>query len=253
MGASATTPAKPQPSNGKCTKYKVTASTLNVRKGPSTSYPRIGTLKYNAQVCVYQVVNGFGKLDNGYASMTYLSTIRNDVIADPPAGNGKGKVIFIGDSRTVGMHAAVGEPANTVWSAKVSMGYDWMVSTGVPNIEGKVSSGSKIVILMGVNDFGYNNRAQKYANYINTKAAEWAKKGAKTYYCSVNPVIDSKTSKYVKNKGIQEFNKAIKPLLKGVTYIDTYNKIVNNFGSADGLHYDKTTYVTIYNFILSKI
>jgi len=244
-GSSSSTPS--------CTPYLSTTS-LNIRTGPSTSYSKVKTISQNTEVCVVSISNNWAKLNNGnYACATYLKKKSSNVIADPPpsGGNGQGKIIFIGDSRTVGMHSAVGDSANTIWSAKVSMGYDWMVSTGVSVVPANVKN-AKIIILMGVNDYGYYQRDQKYANYINSKAKEWAKSGAKTYYVSVNPVVDSK-NKYVKNSSIKTFNNSMKKLLNGVTYIDTYNHIINNFNAPDGLHYDSATYKRIYNFILSKI
>ena len=57
-------------------------------------------------------------------------------------------IVFIGDSRTVGMQQAVG--GNDTWSGKVSAGLDWMKSSGVPNVENNIQNGSAVVILMGV-------------------------------------------------------------------------------------------------------
>jgi len=252
---STSTPSTPS-SGSSCTKYYVTAGSLNVRTGPSTSYSKVKTLSKNTVICVYSISNGWAKFVGGYVSASYIAKYNGSSSPTTPTtpttpGTSSGKIIFIGDSRTVGMNSAVGTPANTLWSAKVSMGYDWMVSTGVPNIENSVKN-AKIIILMGVNDYGYYNRDKKYATYINDKAKVWAKSGAKTYYVSVNPVVDSK-SKYVKNATIKTFNESMKKLLSGVTYIDTYNHIINSFNAPDGLHYDKATYIKIYNYILSKI
>ena len=57
---------------------------------------------------------------------------------------------------------------NEYWSARNSMGYSWMVSTGVPQVEDLIDKDTDVIILMGVNDLGnlYN-----YADYINEKAA----------------------------------------------------------------------------------
>lgn len=156
--------------------------------------------------------------------------------------------IFIGDSRTVGMQQSVG--ANTdIWSCKVSTGYSWMVSKGVPDIENKVSSDTAVVILMGVNDLLFVS-ADKYTDYINKKAAEWAAKGASTYFVSVNPV---KVVASLSNTVIESFNSAMRNKLQGVQYIDTYGLIKDSFGSSDGLHYDRKTYKQIYNYIKDQI
>jgi hypothetical protein len=122
------------------------------------------------------------------------------------------KRIFIGDSRTVGMQGAVKANSADIWSAKVGEGLDWMIKTGVPNIEGKITDSSAVIILMGVNDYvaaDINTTSTNYANYINGKAAAWVSKGAVVYYVSVNPVDDSK-SQYAKNASIVQFNSLMK-------------------------------------------
>ena len=43
------------------------------------------------------------------------------------------KLVFIGDSRTEGLRDAVND--DSIWSCLSSMGYDWTVSTGVPQVE----------------------------------------------------------------------------------------------------------------------
>ena len=48
------------------------------------------------------------------------------------------KLIFIGDSRTEGIRDAVQD--DSVWSCLSSMGYDWMVSTGVPQVEDEIEA-----------------------------------------------------------------------------------------------------------------
>ena len=93
------------------------------------------------------------------------------------------KKIFIGDSRTVHMKLAVN--SKDIWSCKSAMGLDWMKSTGVPNVENQITTGTAVIILMGVNDL-FN--ADKYITYINQKTSEWRNKGARVYFVSVNPI-----------------------------------------------------------------
>lgn len=164
---------------------------------------------------------------------------------------GKSTVIFVGDSRTVGMKAAVGSN-NHIWSAKVSMGYDWMVSTGVPAIENKVSSSTAVCILMGINDF-QGVPARKYASYINQCATRWDAKGASTYFVSINPVGSPSKGSYktITNNSIMNYNEQVKNnLASNVGYIDTYSQIINNFKTIDGIHYDPSTYKAIYDAVV---
>lgn len=159
-------------------------------------------------------------------------------------------VIFIGDSRTVQMKAAVGED-NNIWSCKGAMGLAWMKSTGVPAIESKIGPSTSVCILMGINDMIYIS-AEDYAEYINSKAAVWLTKGASVYFVSVNPVSRLGYG-IITNQKIEVFNQKVRSLLmNGVGYIDTYNQIIDNFVAPDGLHYDNTTYKNIYNVVLAQ-
>ena len=178
-----------------------------------------------------------------------------------PGSSGNRK-FFIGDSRTVQMYinlfgdwssstvnklsAGTTDSKNDVWSCKGSMGLDWMKSTGVPNIEGSIASDNRIIILMGVNDL---HNVDGYISYINSKAAEWKGKGAKTYFVSV-----TQGSAGTLSTRIPKFNDKMKSSLSSdVTYLDAYGYL-NSAGwhSGDGIHYDKATYEKIYNFINSN-
>jgi hypothetical protein len=71
--------------------------------------------------------------------------------------------VIIGDSRTVHIKATVGEQNHT-WACKTSMGLKWMKSEAVPSVENKITKGTAVIILMGVNDL-YNSK--NYIEYIN--------------------------------------------------------------------------------------
>lgn len=163
----------------------------------------------------------------------------------------KDKLIFIGDSRTVGMHMAVSseDDDDNVWSCRDSMGYDWMVKTGVPDVEQKISTDTDVIFLMGVNDPGHVN---EYVDYINEKAKEWSEEGATTWFVSVNPVDDDR-SPLIKNAHIEAFNDTMQKDLVDVGYIDTYDDILSTFTSPDGIHYYNSTYEEIYHDILGRV
>lgn len=165
---------------------------------------------------------------------------------DHPVNTLMEKLIFIGDSRTVAMmNATQGEG---IWSCKGSMGYDWMVSEGVPAIEDEIEENTAVMILLGVNDI-YN--ISNYITYANQKAAEWAEKGAKTFYVSVGPVT---SDPYVTNQEIEDFNSALQTGLSGVTYIDIYNYLMENgYSTIDGTHYPDDVSVSIYNYIIDNL
>ena len=183
---------------------------------------------------------------NNNSSGSSNSNSSNNSNSSTPVGNGS--VIFIGDSRTVQMKAHVGE-GNDIWSCKGSMGLNWMKSTGVPNIASSIKSGSKIVILMGVNDL-YQPSA--YISYINSNASEWASKGATTYFVSVNPCDGSYNHL---NDDISSFNSKLKAgLNSNIRYIDSNSYLYSvGFTTTDGLHYDQATSRKIYNYVKSNI
>ena len=157
-------------------------------------------------------------------------------------------VIMIGDSRCVQMKSHVGAGSDT-WSCKGSMGLNWMKNTGVPNVESKIGNGTKIVIMMGVNDL---YQPEAYISYINQKASAWASKGAITYFVSVNPVDGSYSN--LTSKIVSFNNKLKNGLNSNVRYIDTYNYLVSSgFNTSDGLHYKSDTSRKIYNYIKSNI
>lgn len=162
--------------------------------------------------------------------------------------------IFIGDSRTVGMAQYVNTNQH-IWSAKVGAGLSWMKSDGVPAVENKITSGSNVVILMGVNDCGNTSNEKKYASYINEKAKAWVAKGANVYYVSVNPITrDSVANGSITNAKIESWNTAIQAdLTDDVTYIDTYTKLKGELVATDGLHYTKRGCQLIYNAILEFV
>ena len=156
------------------------------------------------------------------------------------------KRIFIGDSRTEGLRDAVQD--DSIWSCLSSMGYDWMVSTGVPQVEDEIGDNTAVIILMGVNDLYHVN---SYISYINAKDAEWSAKGAQTYFVSVGPV---QNDPYASNAEIESFNASMQANLSGVTYIDIYSHLVTEgFSTLDGTHYPDSVSVDIYNYILDHL
>ena len=156
------------------------------------------------------------------------------------------KLVFIGDSRTEGLRDAVND--DSVWSCLSSMGYDWMVSTGVPQVEDQIENNTAVIILMGVNDLYQVNN---YISYINSKAAEWSNRGAQTYFVSVGPV---QNDPYCSNAEIESFNAAVQANLVGVTYIDVYSHLVSDgFSTVDGTHYPDSVSIDIYNYILDHL
>jgi len=180
------------------------------------------------------------------------------------------KVVLIGDSRTVQMYQALHSDNNIdasvcltesdgiTWSAYCGKGIEWMESNGVPDVEDLIGQGTKVVILMGVNDLDKNDAISEYIQYIKNKTnQEWNVKGADVYFVSVNPVNDE--LHYFNNDMVSDFNQKVGRSLEeyGVKYIDTYSAILPTIKdrkvSSDGMHYDADTYQKIFNMVMSAI
>lgn len=175
---------------------------------------------------------------------------------------GKSRIVFIGDSRTVGMRTAVSkkntsENTDNIWSCQTSMAFDWMKTTGVPAIEKQITADTAVCFLMGINDLTYRNPGD-YSNFINDCASRWTQKGAAVYYVSVNPVGDSSSGRNyynnITNTMIEQFNQKLRNGLdSNVGYIDTYSVILSSYHTLDGLHYDNDTYKNIYQIIRDSV
>ncbi len=171
------------------------------------------------------------------------------------------KRFFIGDSRTVNMFRAVYPNSNIegyelingtatvgmdTWSCQSAMGYSWMVSTGIPNVESKLDQNSALIILMGVNSSDVDN----YIKYFNEKLPEWKQKGINVYFVSVMP---TKGNYNYLNDSIKKFNEKIQTV-NGLNYIDVYSYMMKEgFESGDGLHFSDGTSKKVYNYIINHL
>lgn len=239
---------------------------LNVRRGPSTDYEVVSHLKKAQAVEVTgQAETGWYqfKVDGEfvYASDKYLSEkevavetpATQNVVATPQVTAGAAAVtapagvIMVGDSRCVQMQAAVGG-GGCSWVCENSKEYTWFSETAIPKFDQYVGKGTKVVINMGVND---PEHYRQYVELVNVKAAEWAQRGAKTYFVSVNPVW---TNPYTEQADVDTFNANVPGMLSGVTWIDTSSWLnTNGYRLVDGLHYDDPTYVNIFNLIMGSL
>ena len=167
-------------------------------------------------------------------------------VPDHPLSVTADKMVFIGDSRTVDMMNAVQD--DSIWCCKVAMGYNWMATEGVPAVDGYIDNNTAVIILLGVND---PHNISNYIGYTNEKAAEWAGRGATTYFVSVGPVTNDP---YVTNADIEAFNAALQANLSGVYYIDIYSYLMENgFSTVDGTHYPADVSIAIYNYIIDHL
>lgn len=166
-------------------------------------------------------------------------------------------VMFIGDSRTVGMQQALKSShydlTNIRFTAKVGQGYSWFADqTSLSQLAPTI-----LILNLGVNDLG--NAARYQALYTDYATTCW--KDAPIYIVSVNPVCNPCSS--VTNQQIQDFNQSMQDWITAcntdagytrIHYIDTYSYLrQTGFSSSDGLHYSASTYTRIYAYILEQI
>ena len=261
-------------------------SFVNVRKGPDTSYDILGRLSTNDPVEVlgeYTEDNWMAVTYQGekaFVSGRYLGDEQIDLAAlqaeqeaaamaalqaqqeaaatvaienaapeetAPPYIASPAGVVFVGDSRCVQMSAAVGGGGST-WICENSKRYSWFEANAVPRLDNIVGKGTKVVICMGVNDPGNYNQ---YAALTNQRAAQWAARGATTYFVSVNPVWENP---YVTQEQVDTFNANMPGLLNGVRWIDTASIVKQGgYKLVDGLHYDTNAYINIFNLICGSL
>ena len=258
-------------------------SNVNIRKGPSTEFEAIGMIKLGEAIQVIgRDKDGWYEFDYNddiaFASDDYLSedvpviptpTVEVADTADAQAADASAQaalvtqaaqaaasaktvqapagVLIIGDSRCVMMRDAT-NGGGCSWICQNSKGYNWLVSTAIPQADEIIGKDTKVVICLGVNDVGNVN---KYAALVNVKAAEWAARGAKTYYVSVNPVWENA---YVTEEQVQYFNAQLAGQLTGIKWIDTHSYLLNSgYRLTDGLHFDNETSIRIFQTIIGSL
>ncbi len=225
------------------------AACWNYAENVSTSGQSSGYIDQDGDKKPGSMLTDPSKFETGIQNNTGTSTnTTTNGSSGTSTSVGTKKVIFIGDSRTVGMKQSVGSNQD-IWSCKSSMGLNWMKSTGVPNIDKQVTTGTAVVVLMGVNDLYQINN---YITYMNSLADGVSKRGGQLYFVSVNPT--SKSKDYL-NEDIDNFNAKMRQGMSNkIRYIDTNSYLKNiGFSSGDGLHYSTKTYKDIYNYIKKNI
>lgn len=165
--------------------------------------------------------------------------------------NAVGQIVYVGDSRTVGMKSAVGESKSVHFIGKTSEGLSWLRSTALKQVKSYLKSNPNAIVIynFGVNDLGNIN---DYIKFYKQNAGI----SKNIWYMSVNPVDESVAKQHgysVTNASIKSFNEKYKSFA-GNRYIDTYNGIgESSFGTSDGVHYNSSTYQKIHNFCTSAV
>lgn len=155
-------------------------------------------------------------------------------------------IIFVGDSRVVGMASMVG---GYYYIAKTSQGYDWLVNTALAETESAMAEypDAPVVFCLGVNDLG---DVDAYIDCYQDFMDQYPEKDI--YFLSVTPVdneLAASDGYSVQNDQIVAFNDALQEAFPD-QYLDLYYYMqVNGFLATDGVHYDGNTYAMIQDYV----
>lgn len=171
-------------------------------------------------------------------------------------------IIFIGDSRFVGMNEAVGidSMANRFVVAETGQGYFWFKNTGLYSALSIEQSNPQVsswiyVICLGINDLNHEQRYEELYDQLIMSGSSYTVSDKETtiVLVSVGPVGDYPD---ITNDQVDEFNIALKTYcsINGIKYID-YNTTLTEQGytTIDGLHYNNDTYRQIYQIIMTGL
>ena len=154
------------------------------------------------------------------------------------------QMIFVGDSRVVGMSMA----GSYCYVGKESIGYDWFVSEGVYQMLDQMNAwpDADVIFCFGINDvanIGSYIAEYQYLmeSYPNTR-----------FWCmSVNPVNDGMASScgyFINSDMVASFNSVLQQAFPEA-YLDVYSYLQQNgYGTSDGVHYDVGTYLVIQEY-----
>ena len=175
----------------------------------------------------------------------HLSLFSLNVHAQEMDESERTAIVFIGDSRTVGMNKVVhmDQLEDTYVIAKVGMGYNWLIDSAIPQLEDLQSKHSYkrylLVFNLGVNDL---KNIDKYIEVI-PKLQNYGE----LYYVSINPTVDEVGG--IQCSAIEKFNNALKAEESKFRYIDCYSYLKKvGYKANDGMHYDNDVYRNIYNY-----
>ena len=168
----------------------------------------------------------------------------------PPPPPKDHHVIFIGDSRTVGMGNAEKDLADScVYIGESGEGYDWLIEYGIDLLDEAIRAwpASPVVINFGVND------CDAVRSYIEVyRELEKGYPDTDFYYMSVNPV--TKESENVPLSDVLRFNRILREAFPAEQYIDTCSWMLRaGYEDVDGVHYSEKQYRMIHDFAVNAI
>lgn len=157
-------------------------------------------------------------------------------------------ILFVGDSRTLGMGEAVND--SCTYLGAEGEGYEWFTSEGSTLLAQALETNptQKVVFNLGVND------PQNISLYIDSYRSLMSQYPDTPFYMmSVNPLDGSKGEFNTTNEMAEIFNATLESAFPDI-YLDCYSYLTQNgFETVDGLHYTEDTYRTIHNYVVDRI
>lgn len=161
----------------------------------------------------------------------------------------KHKVIFVGDSRTVGMGGAEAKiDDDCIYIGESGEGYNWLIEHGIDLLDEAIRAnpGVPVVFNFGVNDC---DAIQAYIEVYHS--IEVGYPDTDFYYMSVNPVTEE--SPHVPLADVLDFNKTLQAAYPD-QYIDTCSWMLRGgFEDVDGVHYSQKQYRRIHDYAVLSI
>ena len=159
------------------------------------------------------------------------------------------QVIFVGDSRTVGMgKAEAHQDDRCTYVGESGEGYRWFIEDGIDLMDQAIRKHprSPVVFNLGVNDCDHIEAYIEVYHEI-----EKGYPDTSFYYMSVNPVTEE--SPHVPLEDILEFNRQLKAAFPE-QYIDTCSWMLDDgFEDVDGIHYSEEQYCAIHDFAVRAV
>ena len=159
------------------------------------------------------------------------------------------QLIFVGDSRTVGMGDAEADCDDScLYVGAVGEGYSWFADTGIAQMEDamKKCPEAPVILNLGVNDLDMiDHYVELYHSFQDNYPSH------AFYFMSVNPVTEK--SAHVTNMEISVFNSRLREEFPQ-QYLDCNTYLMTqDFESADGVHYSGDTYRMIHDYVVRQL
>lgn len=186
-----------------------------------------------------------------------ISDSSDAAISTAPPQSEKTQMIFVGDSRTVGLQQVVGGDATYI--GKVGEGCAWFTRKAIKKLEKELDAfpTATVVLNFGINDLGNIN---DYITAYHQLMVRYPL--ARFFVVSIHPVEQKLAKSYgysVTNQQIQAFNGQMKQVF-AANYVDTYSYLMGTGAiqprgksTVDGIHYTAEGYQMIYQYIESQI